>query len=147
MVCGKNIRFFVLLLLICIVTFSFIGCSKKEDLIEANEEGFFGRLLYRIDEDEIVIHTLDAYQAEQDIYYHVTYSFFSHITNEWKDRDLVYFGTHWISNHFSFEWEDWGEMEVYRDAYYAAVEKGRHKAFSQEEIQRYVDAYYSSQQQ
>ena len=147
MVHGRIDRYVAFLLVCVALVFSYTGCSKKEDLIEANNERFFRSLLYHTEPDEIDIHSLDAYQVEHSVYFHVTYTFLNHISNEWEDLDLVYFGEFRIQNHFSFSWKDWGEMEVYRDAYYAAVEKGRHKAFSQEEIQRYVDAYYSSQQQ
>lgn len=113
-------------------------------MFEENNEILFRMLLNRIEQDEIKIQSLDAYKLENRYYYHVTYSYISPVTNEWKDADLVYYGAYQIDRYFSFAWDDFGDMEKDRKAYYEAVENGEHKAFSQEEIQQYINAFYSS---
>ena len=138
-------RLVSLVLVLGIVALSFAGCfRKKTDWIESNKETLFRSVLYGEEPGEVEIHALDAYAMDREIYFHVTYTAYVHAFDEWRDYDLVFFGTGRIENHFSFAWEDWGGMEKYRDAYYEAVEKGRHRAFSQEEIQEGVDAYYAS---
>lgn len=137
-------RFIVLTIVACFVLISAVGCSNKEDAFKENNEIFFRQILNHAEQDEIEIHTLDAYKVEHRFYYHVTYSYISSVTNEWKEADLVYFGAYQIDNYFSLKWDNYGDMEKHRDAYYVAVEKGEHKAFSQEEIQQYVNDFYSS---
>ena len=143
MVRGTN-RYFTLMLVFCVALFSLAGCNKKEDVFAENNEIFFRQFLNHMEPDEIEIYSLDAYKVEHRYYYHVTYSYVSPITNDWKSMDMVYFGAYQIDNYFNLNWENWGDMEKHRDAYYAAVEKGEHKTFSQEEIQQYVNAFYSS---
>ena len=95
-------------------------------------------------QDEIRIDSLDAYRVDKNYYYHVQYSYVSSLENDWVDLDMVYFGYRHIDNSFSLNWKHWGDMEDDHKAYLAAVEKGEHRTFSQEEIQEYVDTYYSS---
>ena len=141
-------RLVALVLVLGIVALSFAGCfQKKYDWIEINKDKFFRSVLNRTEPDEVVIHSVDAYVLDVDVYYHVTYTYFSHSFDEWRDCDLVFFGKRLINNSFSFAWQDWGEMAQYRDGYYQAVEKGRHRAFSQEEIQECVDAFYASREE
>lgn len=145
MVRGSN-RFYALVLIVCIVAVSLSGCGggQTQDEFEENNEIFFRSILNHIEPDDVVIHSLDAYRVDNWYYYHVTYSYVSPVTHEWTDLNQVYFGSHRIKNYFSLTWEDWGDMEQYRDAYYAAVEKGEHVTFSQEEIQEHMDAFYAS---
>ena len=143
-------RLVALVLALVVVALSFAGCGcfrKKYDWIEINKEQVFRRVLYHEKPDEIEIHSLDAYELDDNVYFHVTYTYFSHSFEEWRDLDLVYFGKRLIDNLFSFAWQDWGEMAQYRDGYYQAVEKGRHRAFSQEEIQECVDVFYASREE
>lgn len=137
-------RAIVLSLVACIVLIGIMGCSKKKDEFKENDSIFFRHLLNHIEPDEIEIYSLDAYKVDHTYYYHVTYSYISPLTNEWKEMDMVYFGAYQIDNYFNLNWDKWGDMEKHRDAYYVAVEKGEHKSFSQEEIQQCVDAFYSS---
>ncbi|MBR6053658.1 MAG: hypothetical protein IKP55_07800 [Clostridia bacterium] len=138
-------RFVALVLALGAVSLSFSGCfRKKYDWIELNKDRLFRSVLNHEKPDEIEIHTLDAYELDENIYFHVTYTHFSHAFDEWRDLDLVYFGKRRIDLYFSFAWKEWGEMEVYRDAYYEAVAKGRHREFSEDEIRECVDAFYAS---
>lgn len=137
-------RFFVLTIVACFLLICSTGCSKDKDVFKENNEIFFRLILNHTEQDEIRIHSLDAYKVENRYYYHVTYSYISSLTNDWKDADLVYFGAYQIDNYFSLKWENWGDMEKHRDAYYVAVEKGEHKSFSEEEIQQYINDFYSS---
>ena len=142
---GHTNQYVALLLAICILVLALGGCRKKTpDLITRNTEEVFNRILYHMEPDEIVIHSLDAYQEEARIYYHVTLTFYSHVSDEWLDWDLVYFGTRTISRHFSMAWNDMGDMQSDYDAYCHAVKEGKHKSFSAQEIQRYVDAYFAA---
>ncbi len=150
MVRGSD-RFFSLTLIICVVLALFSGCSEKEDtfkedMLKENDESIFRQILNSRAPEEVKIQSIDVYEHEGYYYYHVKYSFLSSFTNEWKDRDLVYFGMYLLDNFFSLTWTEWGDMEKYRDAYYEAVEKGEHRAFSAEKIQQGVDAFYSSKQ-
>ena len=136
-------RLINLILVVCILC-TLNACASKENLFEENNQIFFRHLLNRIEPDEIEIHSLDAYKVENRFYYHVVYSSVSSLTSDWEEWDMVYFGSNQIDNYFNLNWENWGDMEKHRDAYYAAVEKGEHKAFSREEINQYVNAFYSS---
>lgn len=124
----------------------FAGCSKK-DTFEENNDIFFRMVLNRLEQDEVEIQSVDAYNVENRYYYHITYSYISPVTNEWTDADLVYFGTNQIDRYFSLKWDDFGDMAEDRDAYYSAVKNGEHKSFSQEEIQQYVNVFYSTKQE
>lgn len=149
----RVLRFVSFLLAISFVLIPFAGCGRKDPYFDVNTEKVFRFTLSGQTPDEVVIHSLDLYKVERKEYgknaipkyfYHITYTCFSHVTEEWEDLDLVYFGTGIVSRHFSFAWDDFGDMEKDRDEYYDAVANGKHKAFSQKEIQKYVDAYYAA---
>ena len=145
-------RLFILILIASILLLSLVGCARNVDYFKKNRDLFlkenneiiFNHLLKDKEPDEIEIKSLDVYIFENKFYYHVTYSQISPLTNEWTDMDMVHFGSRQLSNYFNLNWDTWGDMEKHRDAYYAAVEKGEHISFSQEEIRQYVDAFYSS---
>lgn len=141
---GGTERRIALILLICFALLLFAGCGKKPDLFKGNNEKLFRMVLGLNKPDEIRIDSLDAYRVDNNFYYHVQYSYVSSLENEWVDLDMVYFGYRHIDNSFSLKWKSWGDMEDAHQAYLAALEKGEHRSFSQEEIQEYVDAYYSS---
>ena len=146
-------RLFALLLLILLVVFAFSGCfRRKNDFSKVNDDKVFHYILYGEEPETVQIYSLDAYKLNNDYYYHVRYSYITQIAfldykpGDRVDLDMVYFGSWIINNHFNLNWEDFGDMAKYRDAYYEAVEKGAHRPFSQEEIQRRVDDYFASRE-
>ncbi len=131
------------MLIICILL-TLNSCASKKDVFEENNTIFFQHLLNRLEQDEVDIYSVDAYYLDNWYYYRVSYSYVSPLTAEWQDIELVYFGNFQVDRYFNPNWTNWAGLEQYRDSYYAAVEKGEHKSFSQEEIKQYVESFYSS---
>ena len=129
-----------LVAVVCLLTGA-TACFQT-DVFAGTTEGFFQMVLNRLGEDEVRIHSVNAYKNENWYYYHIDYSYISPVTEMWTRIELVYFGAWQVDSYFNPNWEDFGDLEEERDAYLEAVQIGEHKEFTAEEIQKYVDAFY-----
>ena len=134
-------------LLICIL-FAFVACgSNRSPFSEATNTFYFRALLFTKKPNEVVIKQADAYFWEGRYYYVFDHSYLSSLTDGWIDLVMVHYGkSGYQQGLINPNWENWEGLEHKRDAYLEAVEKGEHKAFTQQEIQKYVDEYFAAQE-
>ncbi|MBR2459666.1 MAG: hypothetical protein IKB34_00330 [Clostridia bacterium] len=89
---------------------------------------------------DVHITQLDAYFYDGDYYYNAKFSATDEGSGECVEWDMVYrrqkYGARFVM-FINLKWENWGDALRMKDEFYDAVEYGKHKSFTYEEISGY----------
>ena len=94
------------------------------------------------EQGSVVIHSLEGYQHEGYVYYHIKYTYIRN--GETKVGDSVYryrFGS--ATHYYNLSWGSDNSVLVQKDTFYDAVEYGRYKNYEKNEIDALLESYYS----
>ncbi len=129
----------IILFLVCFL----VSCGSESVFKEEFHKNFFSRVLIAMERDEINVKSVDVYYYDNTYYYKTDYSFLSVISNQWEDIELVYFGNGHSFSLVNTAWTD-DESVAQKETFNEAVLKGDHKSFTTDEIRKYIDDCFES---
>ena len=136
----KKIGVLCVLLSFLAVLLLFASCERDPFSNDVTGRFFSDFLKYPQGEDEKIL-SLDAYFYENYYYYNARYTYTDSETGELTEINGVFRGGVYspsFSLYINLNWKEWGDALVMKDRYYDAVEYGKHKSFTSEEIEKYI---------
>ena len=121
--------------------------KEAQEALDTMCQDFFDHLLNRRAPEAIAVQSLQAYCHKGMCFFHVRFTQGSVTADQAGKMDVVYYGSDRIENYINLDWTWWEGREKYRDMYREAVSKGGQKVYSQEEIARYIQNYFSKKNQ
>ena len=148
----KSKKKWIIIGIIAVLAFNVIGgiiinYIYGKAAFSKNEKLFFQMFANTYDEGEYEFYSLDAYYLMDTgyVFYNAKYKAYIELEDKWVDVDEVVYGRKGkFDNKYCRSWDDLNGFEDIDKEFERTVKEGRHKEYTQEEIEKLLNEAYEA---